>query len=251
MSELGTLILLRHGQSTLNAQGRFTGLLDPPLTSQGRRESRRAAESLADAAFIPECIFSSAMSRALETAQLVNEILTAGTVPIQEVWELNERSYGALTGLCKSELLAHDGPQVLHSWRRSLYGAPPPMTPRQLAAIGSNRAVTAMPQGTTRPTESLHAVVTRLQSFWHETVQPLLHVGTDVLIVGHGNSLRALCLIIDSLSEAEVEDLNLPTAHPLAYRFRPGFIPFPRAGTYLDPGAAAQAVAALTANGGT
>lgn len=107
------------------------------------------------------------------------------------------------------------------------------------------------PPGTARATESLNAVATRVQGLWHQTLRPLLYTGSDVLVVGHGNSLRALCLVIGSLTEDEVERLNVPTGHPLEYRFHPGFVPYPRTGTYLDPGAAADAVGVLAADGGT
>ncbi|GAA4659322.1 2,3-bisphosphoglycerate-dependent phosphoglycerate mutase [Arthrobacter cryoconiti] len=251
MTGQGKLILLRHGQSTLNAQGRFTGLLDPPLTPQGRAEAVHAADILVSAAFAPDTIFSSTMVRAVETGLLVSERLTGGTVPVRTAWELNERSYGSLTGRLKKELLAEFGPQVLHYWRRSLYAAPPPMTPRQLTAIRSSNAAADMPPGTARATESLNAVATRVNGFWYKTLRPLLRDGKNVLAVAHGNSLRALCLILDSLTEEEVEGLNLPTGHPLEYSFHSGFIPYRRGGTYLDPDAAALAVSLVAADGGT
>ncbi|GAA5226204.1 2,3-bisphosphoglycerate-dependent phosphoglycerate mutase [Paeniglutamicibacter antarcticus] len=251
MPDHGTLVLLRHGESTLNAQGRFTGLLNPPLTARGRAQSLKAAAVLASAGFLPELIYSSTMVRATETGELLTAALTRGKVPVSKAWELNERSYGALTGRRRTELLEEFGLQMLHRWRRSLDEAPPPMSARLLTTIGRNSAVAAMPQGAAHATESLNAVATRIRGFWQGTLRPALEAGSDVLVVGHGNSLRALCLVIDSLGEDEVESLNLPTGHPLEYGFDPGFLPSPRGGTYLDPSAAAAAVDLLAAGGGT
>lgn len=251
MPEPGILVLLRHGQSTLNAQGRFTGLLNPPLTARGREEALTAAQTLASCAFIPDIVFSSTMARAQQTGAIVNGILTSGRVPVQTAWELNERSYGALTGRRREDVVAEFGPRLLHQWRRSLTGAPPPMSARRLGVIGRNSAVTAMPPGTAQATESLNAVAIRMGRFWSGILRPELVAGSKVLVIGHGNSLRALCLVIDRLNEDEVEGLNLPTGHPIEYRFGSAMVPSVRGGTYLDPAASAVALSLLAAEGGT
>lgn len=251
MPDPGTLVLLRHGESTLNAQGRFTGLLNPPLTPGGRAQALKAAALLESTGFLPDLIYSSTMARATQTGELLTGALTRGGVPVRTAWELNERSYGALTGRRRNELLEEFGPQVLHCWRRCLDAAPPPMSARLLLAIGRNSAVVAMPQGAAQATEPLNDVATRIRGLWRGVLRPALEAGSHVLVVGHGNSLRALCLVIDSLDEDEVERLNLPTAHPLEYGFDTGFLPSPRGGTSLDPCAAAAAIDLLAAGGGT
>ena len=251
MPNVGTLVILRHGESTLNAQGRFTGLLDPVLTPRGREEVRHAGETLTDLGFIPQIIFSSTMSRAVESANLVNALLTAGTVPVLRAWELNERNYGSLTGRSRTELLRKFGPEVLHQWRRSMHQAPPPMTGWQLESIRASPALATMPASTILKTESLDAVVTRVRGLWSKILRPALVSGSNVLVIGHGNSLRALCMLIDSLSEDEVERLNLPTGQPLHYSFQTGCVPCPRGGIYLNPGAAAHAASVLAMDGGT
>lgn len=122
MPAAGNLVLLRHGQSVLNAQDRFTGLLDTPLSAAGKAEAARAGTSLASAPFSPAVIYTSTLRRTVDTARLVLTALENPAVPVVPVWELNERSYGALTGRARSELLCELGPEVFHFWRRSYYG---------------------------------------------------------------------------------------------------------------------------------
>ncbi|QCO96572.1 hypothetical protein FCN77_01090 [Arthrobacter sp. 24S4-2] len=153
----GTLVFLRRGQSVLNAQKRFTGLPDPPLTR--------------------------------DTTRMVLDVLGAAAAPSLAAWELNERSNGSLTGRDRSELLSELGPEVFR--------------------------------------------------FWHQHLRPRIREEEDVLVIGHGNALRALCLVLDRLSHVEVEVLNIPTGHPLAYQVSPDLVPVVRGGEYLNPLAAA------------
>lgn len=247
----GTLVLLRHGQSVLNAQDRFTGLLDPPLTEAGTEEAARAAALLASASFFPGTVYTSTLSRTRDTARIVLNVLGRPDVPVIPAWELNERSYGSLTGGLRQELLSELGPEVFHFWRRSYYGAPPPMSSAQLAAIRRSKAFTGLPPEAVLPTESLCGVVKRVRIFWHQQLRPALRAGKDVLVIGHGNSLRALCRVLDRLTDAEVEALNIPTGHPLLYRFSPDLVPLVRGGEYLNPLAARTAAALVAAAGGT
>jgi 2,3-bisphosphoglycerate-dependent phosphoglycerate mutase len=248
----GTLVLLRHGQSVLNGQDRFTGLLDPPLTPLGEDEAARAGALLVDTSFSPGTIYTSTLTRTRATARIVLDILGAPEVlPVLAAWELNERSYGCLTGRARSELLSELGPEVFRFWRRSYYGAPPPMSRAELGAIRRSRAFTGLPPDAVLPTESLCGVVERVRIFWHQHLRPRIRAGEDLLVIGHGNSLRALCLVLDRLSHAEVEALNIPTGHPLAYRFSPGLVPLVRRGEYLNPAAARTAAALVAAAGGT
>ncbi|MFS0717308.1 2,3-diphosphoglycerate-dependent phosphoglycerate mutase [Arthrobacter sp. 1P04PC] len=251
MQAPGKLLVLRHGQSVLNAEDRFTGLLDPPLSAAGKAEAVQAGAMLASAALIPDIVYTSTLRRTVDTARIVLKELGSPGVPVARVWELNERSYGALTGRARNELLCELGPEVFHFWRRSYYGAPPPMSGTQLGVIRRSLALQGLPPEALPATESLCGVVKRVRIFWHRELRPRLEAGADVLLVGHGNSLRALCCVLDSLTEAEVEALNIPTGHPLLYGFTPAMVPVVRGGDYLNPLAARTAAALVAAAGGT
>ena len=247
----GTLFLLRHGQIVVNAQDRFTGLLDPALSSIGEDEAGLAGTLLASASFSPDIVYTSTLKRTRDTARIVLDVLGAPEVPVLAAWELNERSYGSLTGRARRELLSELGPEVFRFWRRSYYGAPPPMSRAELSAIRRSRAFAGLPPEAVQATESLCGVVKRVRIFWHQHLRPRIRAGENVLVIGHGNSLRALCLVLDGLSHAEVEALNIPTGHPLTYRFAPEMVPLVRCGEYLNPLAARTAAALVAAAGGT
>ncbi|PYI65068.1 2,3-diphosphoglycerate-dependent phosphoglycerate mutase [Arthrobacter livingstonensis] len=250
MPGFGTLVLLRHGESVLNAAGRFTGLLDPPLTARGRCEAKDAARLLAEAGLLPTAIFSSTLVRATETADIVARTLGMAQQPVR-LWKLNERNYGSLTGRSKAELRTEFGEDVLHCWRRTLYGTPPTMDQLALGKLRRSPALAGVPAGAVLASESLIAVSKRVGEVWLHVLRPLVLEGETVLCVGHGNSLRALCFLLDELSEAEVEALNIPTGQPLLYRFDGWALPFLRGGRYLNPLAARTAAEQVAAEGGT
>jgi 2,3-bisphosphoglycerate-dependent phosphoglycerate mutase len=247
----GTLFLLRHGQSVLNAEDRFAVLLDPPLSPVGEVEAARAGALMASESFSPDTVYTSTLTRARDTARIVLDVLGGPEAAVLSAWELNERSYGSLTGRARGELLSELGPEVFRFWRRSYYGAPPPTSRAELGAIRRSRAFAGLPSEAVLPTESLCGVVKRVRIFWHQHLRPRIRAGEDVLVIGHGNSLRALCLVLDRLSHAEVEALNIPTGHPLAYHFRPDLVPVARSGEYLNPLARRTAAALVAAVGGT
>ena len=247
----GTLVLLRHGQSTLNAQDRFTGLLDPRLSPAGNDEAAFAGALLASSSFSPDTVYTSTLRRTRDTARIVLDLLGDPEAAVLSAWELNERSYGSLTGKARGELLTELGPEVFRFWWRSYYGSPPPMSRAELGAIRRSRAFAGLPSEAVLPTESLCGVVKRVRIFWHQHLRPRIRAGEDVLVIGHGNSLRALCLVLDRLSHTEVEALNIPTGHPLVYRFAPDLVPVVRGGEYLDPLAARTAATLVAAAGGT
>lgn len=250
MPGFGTLVLLRHGESVLNAEGRFTGLLDPTLTDRGRCEAEDAARLLADAGLAPTRIFTSTLLRATETAEIAARDLGLTEEPVQ-LWQLNERNYGSLTGRSKAELWSEFGDGVLHFWRRTLYGTPPPMDQAALGRLRASPALAGVPAGAVMASESLIAVSKRVKEAWVRALRPPLLGGETVLCVGHGNSLRALSFLLDGLSEAEVEALNIPTGQPLVYRFDGWGLPFLRGGRYLNPLAARTAADQVAAEGGT
>lgn len=250
MPGFGVLILLRHGESVLNAEGRFTGLLDPPLTDRGRCEAAHAAVLLAGSGLRPTKIFTSTLLRATKTADIVARGLGL-TQPPERLWRLNERNYGSLTGSSKAELRIEFGEEMLYLWRRTLYGSPPPMDPEELGKLRISPALAGTPAGAVLASESLYTVTKRANQVWLHQLRPRLLKGETVLCIGHGNSLRALCCLMDELSEAEVETLNIPTGQPLVYCFDGWGLPFLRGGRYLNPLAARTAADKVAAEGGT
>lgn len=240
----GTLIMLRHGQSEANADGLFTGLLDAPLTDTGREEARHAAALLMDADLHPPVWLCSPLRRAAETSEIVRAQSCPGPAKVEMDWRLAERNYGALTGRSKADVRTEYGEKQYLAWRRSTHRTPPPMTEERFAALGRVPAWLGL-------TESLAAVITRTGTIWRDRIEPVLHSGRDVLVIAHGNSLRALCTVVDRLSEEEVQRLNIPTGQPLVYRIGHDDRPVIRGGVYLDPAAATLAAATIARQGGT
>lgn len=250
MSSGHTLILLRHGQSAGNADGIFTGLLDVPLTRVGRGEAISAATMLNRAGIRPDTLICSPLLRAQQTAQLLRQHLIP--VPAESIadWQLSERNYGVLTGHRKTEIVQRFGRDQFASWRRSLDDAPPRMSSATAARLFRGRAdgVTEAHLGRT---ESLRDVVRRVAACLRELIEPRLKQDRVVTVIAHGNSLRAMCAVLDQLSDAEVRALNLPTGEPLVYRLDDGGRPLERGGTYLDPAAALAAATLIAHEGGT
>jgi 2,3-bisphosphoglycerate-dependent phosphoglycerate mutase len=238
------LVLLRHGQSQANADGLFTGLLDVPLTDIGRAEAAYAAHLLNDAEMWPQVCFCSPLVRATQTAAILQTDLSHAPARTVYDWRLAERNYGALTGCTKEAVRAEHGELRFRAWRRSVHTAPPPMSSRQRQTLGDVPEALGL-------TESLHDVMVRVDAAWQHDIKPAMRRYGSVLLVAHGNSLRALCTILDALTDSEVEALNLPTGHPLVYRFASSDQPLTRGGEYLDPPAARIASAQIAREGGT
>lgn len=251
VARLRTLVLLRHGESVYNARGIFTGLLDVPLTALGRSEARHAARLLTEAHLLPDVAYTSVLRRATETADIVCDALGRRGMHIHLAWQLNERNYGALTGLSKSSVLADYGPENFLLWRRTLDGQPPPMAPTLLDEIRAQPAFAHVPPEVVTLTESLDDVRERIEPFWSSHLRRELEHGGRVLVVAHGNSLRALCAILDGLDEQEIVELNIPTGYPLVYEFDDRMRVVARGGRYLDPEAARAAAQKVSAQGGT
>ncbi|MDA8439672.1 MAG: 2,3-bisphosphoglycerate-dependent phosphoglycerate mutase [Propionibacterium sp.] len=244
----GVLVILRHGESSANADELFTGLLDVPLTERGRDEARRAGEQLLEAGLWPSHWVCSPQLRARQTA---DELRRVGSEP--EEFDLDgrllERNYGALTRHHKSQVLARYGETQFRAWRRSVDVAPPPLDAAEVARL--EEPLRGYPHVHVTPTESLHDVIVRVEPLWRDVLLPLLADGDQVLVIAHGNSLRALCAVIDRLSDADVESLNIPNAHPLVYEVDAGGVPAPRGGHYLDPESAHEAAELIARGGGT
>jgi len=242
-----TLILLRHGQSDWNEKNLFTGWVDVRLTELGKREAARAGELLASEGLLPDILFTSVLSRAIQTANIALDTADRLWIPVQRSWRLNERHYGDLQGKDKAEILSEFGNEQFMMWRRS-YDTPPPElddSSEWSQARDSRYADIDAP----RPkTECLKDVVERMLPYWNSDITPQLAQGKTVLITAHGNSLRALVKHLDQISDAEIAELNIPTGIPLVYELDDTFMPV-GPGRYLDPEAAAAGAAAVAAQG--
>jgi len=245
----GTLILLRHGESLFNAASVFTGLLDVDVSECGREQARAAGRLLAVSGLTPETIWTSPMRRAAVTAELVRAELGLDPARVTSTWRLAERDYGSLTGVPKAEARERYGAEGYVTLRRTLDGSPGPATAEQ-AAAWPVRPYTEPGSGLPEPGagETLRDVIERVTPVWDQ-LRGALAGGAQVLVVAHGNSLRALCAVVDALSPEEVQDLNIPPGEPLVYRWD-GVGVAPRGGEYLDD-AAHEAVALIAAEGGT
>jgi len=245
---IGTLVLLRHGESVWNAQNLFTGWVDVPLSEKGTAEAIRGGTLLREAGILPDVVHTSLQRRAINTAHLALDAADRAWIPVKRDWRLNERHYGALQGKDKKQTLAEFGEEQFMLWRRS-YDVPPPPIER-----GSEFSQDADPRyaglGADLPlTECLKDVVTRLVPYWESEIVPDLRAGRTVLVGAHGNSLRALVKHLDGISDGDIAGLNIPTGIPLRYDLTEDLAPTTPGGTYLDPDAAAAAISAVANQG--
>ena len=244
----GTLILLRHGESTWNAENRFTGWVDVPLSAKGEAEARRSGELLKDADLLPDVVHTSLLRRAITTANLGLDVADRHWIPVRRDWRLNERHYGALQGKNKAETRETFGDEQFMRWRRSYDVPPPPI--EDGSEFAQDRDVPYADLGDALPrTECLADVVKRMQPYWEQAIVPDLRAGHTVLIAAHGNSLRALIKQLDGIGDDEIVGLNVPTGIPLRYDLTEDLRPVTPGGVYLDPAAAEQAIRAVASQG--
>ena len=243
-----TLVLLRHGESEWNARNLFTGWVDVDLTDQGRAEAVQGGEMLTREGLLPDVVHTSVLRRAISTANLALDTADRHWIPVRRDWRLNERHYGALQGKDKKQTLAQFGEEQFMLWRRS-YDTPPPPIARgdEFSQEGDPRY--AGLGGQMPATECLKDVVTRLVPYWDNDIRTDLDAGRMVLVVAHGNSLRALVKHLDGISDDDIVALNIPTGMPLVYELDDALTPLTRGGRYLDPEAAAAAAAAVANQG--
>ncbi|HEV7452525.1 MAG TPA: phosphoglyceromutase [Pseudonocardiaceae bacterium] len=242
----GTLILLRHGESEWNAKNLFTGWVDVPLSVQGEREAVRSGELIAATGLLPDVLHTSLLRRAISTASLALDIADRHWIPVRRDWRLNERHYGTLQGKDKAQIRAEYGDVQFALWRRSYGTRPPPIEPGSEFSQDSDLRYA----GVDVPlTECLADVVTRMMPYWESSIAPDLWAGRTVLVAAHGNSLRALIKYLDGIDEQSIVGLNIPTGIPLRYDFDDQLRPVTRGGTYLDPDAAVEAIAAVANQG--
>ncbi len=242
------LILLRHGESQWNEKNLFTGWVDVPLSAKGESEAARAGKLFTEQKLLPEILHTSLLKRAINTAEIALNACDRQWIGVRRSWRLNERHYGALQGKNKAETLAEFGEEQFQLWRRS-FDVPPPAIADSNGFSQAND-VRYKELGDEVPrTECLLDVVKRLLPYWHEAIIPDLNSGKVVLVVAHGNSLRALIKHLDGISDADIAGLNLPTGIPLFYELDEKQKPIKNGGEYLDPEAAELAIAAVANQG--
>ena len=251
MSETSyTLILLRHGESEWNAKNLFTGWVDVDLNDKGRAEAKKGGELLAESGIFPDVVITSVLQRAIKTSQIALEACGRLWIPVVRNWRLNERHYGALQGKDKAQTLAEFGEEQFMLWRRSYDTPPPPIDPSSEFAQNSDPRYATLPPEVVPSTECLADVVNRLIPFWEDViVAEHLRRDETVLVVAHGNSLRALVKHLDGISDEDIAGLNIPTGIPLVYKLDENLKPIVPGGEYLDPAAAIKAAAAVAAQG--
>ncbi|GAB1508274.1 phosphoglyceromutase [Actinophytocola sp. KF-1] len=245
-SSVGTLILLRHGESVWNAENLFTGWVDVALSEKGKAEAQRGGELIRDAGLLPDVVHTSVLRRAISTANIALDVADRHWIPVKRDWRLNERHYGALQGKNKKQTLQEFGEEQFMLWRRS-YDTPPP--PIEKGSEFSQDADVRYAGIDAPLSECLKDVVARMLPYWESEVVPDLRAGKTVMLAAHGNSLRALVKYLDRISDEAIAGLNIPTGIPLRYDLNDNLEPRTPGGTYLDP-AAAEAAAAAVANQG-
>ncbi len=239
-----TLVLVRHGESTWNAKNLFTGWVDVDLSEKGVLEARNAGKLMAEAKLAFDVCHTSLLTRAVRTANLALEVTGQVWLPVTRHWRLNERHYGDLQGKDKKQMVQQFGAEQVQLWRRS-YDVPPPKVGLEHEFHPSKdpryrlQAPDALPAS-----ECLKDVVARVLPYWYDVVVPQLRAGLTVLVVAHGNSLRALMKHLEHISDADIPELNVPTGMPRLFRFTDQ-LTFAEPPRYLDEAAAKAGAAAV------
>ncbi|HVP88043.1 MAG TPA: 2,3-diphosphoglycerate-dependent phosphoglycerate mutase [Casimicrobiaceae bacterium] len=242
------VVLLRHGESVWNQQNRFTGWTDVGLNERGEAEARAAGRLLKEGGYEFDLAFTSVLKRAIKTLWIGLEEMDRMWIPVRNSWRLNERHYGALQGLNKAETAAKFGDAQVKIWRRSYDTPPPALADGDPRLELSDPRYAELDRKSLPRTECLKDTVARFLPYWHETIAPSVRSGQRVIIVAHGNSLRALVKYLDNVSDADIVELNIPTGQPLVYELDDALKPIRH--YYLgDPKAIEAAMAAVAAQG--
>jgi 2,3-bisphosphoglycerate-dependent phosphoglycerate mutase len=244
---VGTLVLLRHGESEWNSKNLFTGWVDVDLTPKGEDEARRGGELLAEQGLLPDVVHTSVLRRAIRTAELSLNAAERHWIEVRRSWRLNERHYGALQGKNKAQVREEFGEDQFMLWRRSYDVPPPPLPADSEFSQAAEPRYAALPPELRPHTECLADVVDRMLPYWYDAIVPDLVAGRNVLVAAHGNSLRGLVMHLDGLSREQVVALNIPTGVPLRYELDGDLRRV--SSQYLDPDAAATSIAAVANQG--
>ena len=212
------LVFIRHGQSQWNLENRFSGWADIDLTGQGVAEAAEAGRLLKSAGYAFDVAHTSVLRRAVRTLWGVQDVMDAMWLPVLTDWRLNERHYGALTGLNKADTAAKYGEEQVKLWRRSYDVPPPPQAATENEPLRDPRYA-ALASSQIPATECLKDTVARVLPYWHDVLAPAIRAGQRVLVVAHGNSMRALVKYLDDVSDADIVGLNIPNGVPLVYEF--------------------------------
>ena len=219
MSGTMRLVLLRHGESVWNKENLFTGWTDVDLSDKGRAEAEAAGRLMRDEGLDFDVCYTSYLKRAIHTLNLALEQMDREWLPVVKAWQLNERHYGALQGLNKSETAEKYGEDQVKVWRRSYATPPPELSPDDDRNPARQEMFRTVPKECLPLTESLKETVARAVPYFEEEIKPRMLAGERVLIAAHGNSLRALVKVFDDMSEDEIVGVNIPTGVPLVYEF--------------------------------
>jgi len=240
----GKLLLVRHGQSTWNVENLYTGWTDVDLSELGRAEAEQAAREVLKEGLVIDLAFTSVLKRAIRTLWIMLDGMDRMWLPVERSWRLNERHYGALQGLNKAQTVAEHGEAQVKLWRRSYDVPPPPLDPEDPRHPRFDPRYRGLAPGELPVTESLKDTLARVLPFWHARIAPELRAHRNVMVVAHGNSLRAMVKMLDHVSERDITELNIPTGVPLLYELDADLRP--RSHRYLgDPAAIAAAADAV------
>lgn len=219
------IVLLRHGESTWNKENRFTGWTDVDLTAKGVDEAKKAGEVLKEKGFLFEKAHTSYLKRAVKTLDLVLDKMDLDWLPVEKTWRLNEKHYGALQGLNKTETAKKYGDEQVNLWRRSFDAPPAPLAEDDPRNPRFERRYAAVPAAELPRTESLKSAIARTLPYWHGTILPSLKTMNTLLVVAHGNSLRGIVKILKNISDEDIAALNLPTGVPYVFEFDDNLTP--------------------------
>ena len=211
------LVLLRHGESQWNKENRFTGWTDVDLSEKGIREAQEAGAYLKKDGYVFDIAYTSVLKRAIRTLWIVLDTMDLMWIPVERNWRLNERHYGALQGLNKAETAGKFGDDQVLIWRRSFDTPPPKLEESDPRYPGNDPRYQQLPENELPFTECLKDTIARFLPYWHQTIAPAIQSGKKVIIVAHGNSLRALVKYLDDISDEQIVNLNIPTGMPLVY----------------------------------
>lgn len=211
------IVLIRHGESQWNKENRFTGWIDVDLSEKGVQEAKKAGQTLKKEGYVFDVAYTSVLKRAIHTLWNVLDEMDLTWIPVHRSWRLNERHYGALAGLNKSETAAKHGEDQVKIWRRSFDIPPPPLDPTDPRFPTNDPRYADLDPRVLPATESLKTTIDRVLPYWHDVLVPTIRSGKRVAIAAHGNSLRALIKYLDNMSDEAIIALNVPTAVPLVY----------------------------------